>query len=135
MTMTPVAVFPTLDANYELVSVERREMTSGQRVTYLDAQGAVMDPNAAPALAPTPEPTASPDATVTPTPTASSDSAAVAASGSAGLDSTTDAATSAASTDSLADTGTSMNVVGMVGLALVAMAAALRSLLRQSCQS
>ncbi|TFD45944.1 LPXTG cell wall anchor domain-containing protein [Cryobacterium frigoriphilum] len=119
MTMTPVAVFPTLDANYELLSVERREMVSGQRVTYLDAQGAVMDANAAavPAPTPTPTPTASAEPTTSPEPTTP------AVDGSAASDSTTDAATSASSTDSLADTGTPVNVVGMLGLALVAMAA------------
>ncbi|GHD41762.1 LPXTG cell wall anchor domain-containing protein [Mycetocola manganoxydans] len=120
MTMTPVAVFPVLDADYELASVERREMTSGERVVYLDADGQVMDANAAPAPVPSPEPTASPQPEPSPEPTVPA--------GPDGSDDSdgsdpTDAANPANSADDLANTGTNTNVLGMIGLALAAVVA------------
>ena len=125
MTMTPVAVFPTLDANYALESVERREMTSGQRVTYLDAQGLVMDPNAAPEAAPAPEPTGEPTAgpSESPAPSTAPDPTNPAGSGLAGSGLTTDAGGSETSAAALARTGTELNVLASVGLALAAVAA------------
>ncbi|AZN29142.1 hypothetical protein EJO69_01640 [Flaviflexus salsibiostraticola] len=42
LVMTPIAMFPILDDNLDLVEVERREMLSGQQSVYLDATGQPM---------------------------------------------------------------------------------------------
>lgn len=54
LTMTPVSVVPTLDDNYDVVSVERVELESGIQTVYFDADGNVLDPNAEPVEPTTP---------------------------------------------------------------------------------
>ncbi|MGO1402091.1 MAG: metallophosphoesterase family protein [Flaviflexus sp.] len=43
LIMTPIALFPILDDNLDLTTVERREMLSGQQSVYLDADGVPME--------------------------------------------------------------------------------------------
>ncbi|WP_201613750.1 metallophosphoesterase [Gulosibacter hominis] len=76
LTMTPVASFPILDDDYNVVRTERRELTGGVQHVYFNAAGQPVSENDCDTTAPEPtdeptdEPTAEPTADPTAEPTA-----------------------------------------------------------------
>lgn len=126
LTMTPVASFPILDDDYNVVRTERRELTGGVQHVYFNAAGQPVSENDCDTTAPEPtdeptdEPTAEPTADPTAEPTADPTAEPTA-------EPTTKPTASAAPTqdaDSLATTG-SEGALGLLTLAAATLAGGL----------